>query len=286
MTEKIDIAVVKGILKERRKDSHKGTYGHLLLSVGSKGYRGAAVLAALGAYYTGVGLVTVASTEKVLSLVVSRLPEAILLDIDGDLDNYLLRLADVDACLIGCGLSRSSKAKDLLYTTIKHANCPLVIDADGLNILSFEQDLLKEAKSDIIITPHIGEFSRLSSCGVEDILANRAQYAADYAVVHGVYVVLKSDKTVIALPDGTTYINTAGNSSLAKAGSGDLLAGVIAAALAMKYSTSDAAIAGTYLHSLAADLAVIDRNPHSVTASFVAEYISDAYNYIFSTENE
>ena len=276
----INIDIIRSILKERKEDSHKGTYGHLLVTAGSYGYRGAAILATLGAYYVGTGLVSVASTEETISAVVARVPEAIFIN-TANLTVYLKTLSSVNACLIGCGLSKSSSAKTLLEETIVNANCPLVIDADGLNLLSQNQELLKKLKGEVILTPHIGEFSRLASLSIDTILLRKEELALEYAKKNNVIVILKSDKTIIATPDGETYRNTVGNSGLAKAGSGDLLAGIVAGLLAMGYSSKEAAISGVYLHSLAADIASKTRNRHTLTASYIAEYISDAYNMIF-----
>ena len=277
----IDRALIRSILKVRKEDSHKGTYGRLLLTAGSYSYRGAAVIAALGAYYTGAGLVTVASEEEVIRAVASRVPEAVFINTASGNDEYITALKRADGCLIGCGLSRGKRAAELMDITLGSADCPLVIDADGLNILADKPELLSCVKREVILTPHIGEFSRLISIPVSDILQDREALAVNYATGNRIWLVLKSNKTLVITPDGTVFRNHIGNSGLAKAGSGDLLAGMVAALVVMGYTAADAALSGVYLHSLAADIAVGKRNLHSMTASYIAESISDAYNYIY-----
>lgn len=270
--------LIHSILKERKPDAHKGTYGHLLLTVGSDRYRGAAVLSALGAYYIGVGLATVASTEKVISSVASRVPEAIFLDISENEKEYLDTLTKANACLIGCGLTTSNQALKLLEMTLFRAHCPLIMDADALNLLAQNMKLLDNTNRFTVLMPHLKEFSRLISTPVEMIAENKETYAKEFASKHSVYLILKSDKTIVVTPKGKVYRNTLGNSGLAKAGSGDLLAGMVAGLIAMGYSIEDSTVTGVYLHSLAADVAAGKRNLHSLTASYIAEYISKAYD--------
>ncbi|MCL1830624.1 MAG: NAD(P)H-hydrate dehydratase, partial [Oscillospiraceae bacterium] len=165
------------------------------------------------------------------------------------------------------------------------ACCPLVIDADGLNLMAEDSSWRKLITTPAILTPHIGEFSQLSSTPIEEIHMNRSDSARRYAQAEGVYLILKSDQTVVATPEGDAYLNTAGNSGLAKAGSGDLLAGIVAGLLAMGYPPKESALAGVYIHSLAADIAAEYRNLHSLTASYIALYISDAYDVILSSSS-
>ncbi len=277
----INRELVSKILSPKPEYGHKGDFGRLLLAVGSDRYRGAASLAAKGAYYAGAGMVTVASTEKALSAVAAHVPEAILLDLSENASEYAIQLERADACLIGCGMAISKTSTALLEATLNNAGCPLVIDADGLNILAKNPGFLDGKKSEVILTPHIGEFSRLSGIPVEEVLADRIKAARDYAVKVGSVVVLKSENTVVAVPGGKTYINTIGNSGLAKAGSGDLLSGMIAALLGRGMTSTEAAIAGVYLHSLAADIAARHHDLFSMTASAVAQHISDAYQEVF-----
>ena len=281
----IDAKTVLKMLSPRNESGHKGDFGRLLVTAGSDRYRGAAVLAVLGAYNTGAGLVSLASGEKTLCAVASRVPEAIFLDPFCAQQEYIAELKRCDACLIGCGLTVTAQAQELFVRTLKSAECQLVIDADGLNILASEPSLFRLLNDKTILTPHVGEFSRLTGIAAQDILKDRVGYAREYAEKHGVTLVLKSDNTVVAPVGGPAFINTIGNSGLAKAGSGDLLSGVIAALLAMGKRPADAAAAGVYLHSLAADIAAEIVNKHSLTASRIAGYIDAAYTSLFTKNN-
>jgi len=278
----LDLEIVCDILRPRSETGHKGNFGRVLMTVGSDRYRGAAVLAALGAYRTGAGLVTVASTEKAIEAVAAWVPEAILLDRELYASEYLSALGRADACLIGCGLTVSEKSQAFFEETIKRAECPIVIDADGLNILAADSMLFERIKSDAILTPHIGEFSRLTGLSCEEILSDRIKHAVAFAKLRRVILVLKSENTVVAFPDGRAFINTIGNSGLAKAGSGDLLSGVIAALLAMGNTTKKAALAGIWLHSLAADIAARECDKQALTATYIADFISAAYRETYA----
>lgn len=280
----LDESVVLQVLSPKPEDGHKGNYGRLLLTVGSERYRGAASLAAMGALCTGAGLVTVASTEKALNAVAANIPEAILFDLQKNATEYAEQLARADACLIGCGLTVTDTTESLFRSTIANANCPLVIDADGINILANDLKLLGLRKGELILTPHVGEFARLTGLTAEEILSDRIKHARAFAEKYRVVLVLKSENTVVALPGGQVLLNTIGNSGLAKAGSGDLLAGVIAALLAMGKKPAEAAAAGVYLHSLAADIAAETRDRYSLTASFIAPFVSDAYRRLFQKQ--
>ena len=278
MTAKtLDLAAVKGLLREREAASHKGAFGRLFCLVGSDRYRGAATLCVKGALACGAGLISVASTEKALSAVAAHCPEAILFDRQTDLSAALEFLKKSTAAVIGCGLTDTLEAQRIMSRAVNAAKCPLVIDADGINMLAENIDLLKELEGKrVILTPHVGEFSRLTGKSAEEILAAREKAAAKYAETSGFTVVLKSDKTVVASPDGEVFINTLGNSGLAKGGSGDLLSGAIGSALAMGYSERDAVLIGVYIHSRAADLCAELMPKHSMTASAVAELMPAA----------
>lgn len=283
----IDRNLVRGLLSPKSTTAHKGDCGRLLLAVGSERYRGAAVLSAMGAYAAGAGVVTVASRERVLAAVAAQLPEAVLFDVEHDGARYAEQLACADAVAIGCGLSVSPAIEKLLYETVGAA-CPLLIDADGLNILCETPELLDTRKGvgETVLTPHVGEFARLAGRPVEEVLADEIGHARRFAVRHGVVLVLKDASTAVALPDGQVFVNSIGNAGLAKAGSGDLLAGMIAALLGMKKTAADAAVAGVYLHALAADIASADIDAYAMMPSAVAKYVSAAYRLLFAKENE
>ena len=232
------------ILPERAKDSNKGSYGRLLSVVGCRYYRGAAVLSSMGALRTGVGILTVCSTEEVMSAVAYTLPEATFLPRD---ELETADLSKVTAILCGCGLGKDEGVAQI----IKNCTVPLILDADGLNSITPE-DIPK--KGNVIITPHIGEFSRLTGISISDIKSCPERYAKEFSEKYNVTVVLKDFDTVITSPARETAVSRFGNPGLARGGSGDILAGMIASFRAQGLSDYDAAVCGTVLHGASADL--------------------------------
>ena len=273
----LDQTAVNGMLKEREKASHKGVFGSLLCLVGSDRYRGAATLAARGALMCGAGLIAVASSEKALAAVAANMPEAILFDTKSDLAAALVFAKKSTAMVIGSGLTDALETESLVSRFIMKSDCPLVIDADGINMLCSNIELLKELKGrQVILTPHIGEFSRLTGKTADEIMKDRAGAARDYAREHSLCVVLKSDRTVVAFANGEAFENTLGNSGLAKGGSGDLLSGIIGSIAAMGYGVKEAALLGVFIHSRAADLCAELMPKHSMSPCAVAEFIPTA----------
>ncbi len=231
------------ILPERAKDSNKGNYGRLLSVVGCKYYRGAAVLSSMGALRTGVGILTVCSCEEVIQTVAAALPEATFLPRE-ELD--ISDIPKVTALLLGCGLGKDNEVS----TLVKSCQVPMILDADGINNITVN-DIPKN--KDIIITPHVGEFSRLTGIDIPTIKSNPEKHAKDFADKYNVTVVLKDYDTVIASPDRETAISRFGNPGLARGGSGDILAGMIASFKAQGLTSYEAAICGTVLHGVSAD---------------------------------
>lgn len=247
------------ILPTRAKDSNKGDYGRLLSVVGCKYYRGAALLSSMGALRTGVGILTVCSCEEVIQTVASALPEATFLPRE-ELD--ITDIPKVTTLLLGCGLGKDNEAASI----VKSCPVPMILDADGLNNTTVD-DLPKG--KDIIITPHIGEFSRLTGIDIPAIKSDPERHAKDFADKYGVTVVLKDYETVIASPNRETAISRFGNPGLARGGSGDILAGMIASFRAQGLSSYDAAICGVVLHGASADrcakrLSVQTMLPHDI----------------------
>jgi NAD(P)H-hydrate epimerase len=250
-------------LRPRPSDSHKGSYGHVLVIAGSRGKGGAAGLTALAALRTGCGLVTLALPEgcqralefhplEVMTVPAPETPSGsfalaakkVLLD----------QCKGKSAVVIGPGLSTDTETVELLNNLLPEIYCPMVIDADGLNGLARHSELLSTLKSDTVLTPHPKEMSRLLGLKTEDILKNRIEIAAEFARKYSLCLVLKGAASLIALPDGSVTINPTGNPGMATAGSGDVLTGIIASIIAQGYSSGEAAIAGTYLHGLAGDI--------------------------------
>lgn len=274
MVTRLTAEWVQSVLPRRQKNDHKGRYGRLLMACGCGRYRGAATLAVSAALRSGAGLVQLASTEKVCAAVAATQPCCIYWPMgeagDGtalpwDIAGALAQ--NPTALLAGCGLGATPGTAALLQYLLEGAACPIVLDADALNLLCGNLwagqspetgsrlleifDRIQPAK---IITPHPGEMARLCGLTTAQVLADQAGCAAGYARAHNCVVVLKSHTTVIATPQGARYINdAAGNPGLAKGGSGDVLAGLIAGLLAQGMQPELAAAAGVWLHAAAAD---------------------------------
>ncbi len=261
----IDLNLLKNVFVKRNDISNKGDYGHVLSIAGSKGMAGAAVLCAIGAVRGGAGLVTAAFPECAYPAIASKLTSPLLLSVENNEDGYF-SFSAVDriynamkkstSIVIGCGLGVNRDTASLVSAVLRNSQVPLVIDADGINIISHNINVLKAAKVPIILTPHPGEMSRLTGKSVRQIQADRIQTAVDFANEYNVIVVLKGANTVVAIPgEKMAFVNTTGNAGMSKGGSGDLLAGMIGAFLAQGYSPENAAIMAVYLHGLAGDIA-------------------------------
>ncbi|KMP11301.1 hypothetical protein UZ36_05010 [Candidatus Nitromaritima sp. SCGC AAA799-C22] len=259
----IEESDLRSWLKKRPPDSHKGTYGHVLVIAGSKGKGGAAGLTALAALRAGCGLVTLALPEgcqralefSPLEVMTVSAPETASGSFALAAKKVLLdQCAGKSTVAIGPGLSTEPETVKLLSELLPAIDCPLVIDADGLSGLAQCPGLLSRLNPDTVLTPHPKEMSRISGLDTGKILENRVEVAAGFAREHSLNLVLKGAASLIALPDGTVMINPTGNPGMATAGSGDVLTGIIAALIAQGLSSEEAAIAGTYLHGLAGDI--------------------------------
>lgn len=260
----------------REENSNKGTFGKILNVSGSEYMTGAALLSSVAALRIGAGFVELASHENALKAVSYQAPEVVLATLS-KISNIIINST---VLLIGCGLSISKETENIFQNTIKLAiemNLPTVIDADGLNILSKTQILLPK---NTILTPHPKEASRLLNCELKDVLNNMQQSAQKISKKYNCVTVLKSHKTIVCNNE-KIYINSTGNSALAKAGSGDVLAGMISGLLAQKMNIFDSAVLGVYLHGLAGDLAKNDLSAYGVLASDTIRYIPLAIkNYL------
>ncbi len=260
-TVKITKELYEKLLRPLAEKGNKGTNGTLSVIAGSECYRGAACLAVGGAMKTGVGIVRLMSVEKAVECTAYRHPSATFLPIKSDGEGMIefsdafSKLQTVSekstAMLFGCGLGQGNGCMRLLREVIS-IELPLVIDADGLNLLSRNPSLLNRRTAPTVITPHIGEMSRLCGKSIPEIKNDRIGCALGFAKEHGVTVILKDDVTFIATPDGDVFGSSLGNEGLAKGGSGDVLAGFISGFLAQHYSAVDAAILGCALHGLKA----------------------------------
>ena len=267
------------LLRARPPQAHKGMYGRLLLVAGCRAYRGAAQLAVQGALRIGTGIVTLASIEPVLAATVSALPECTLLPLPEGADGLAApesaalladAAADCSAVVLGCGLGQGSGPTAILERLTTAAHGPLLIDADGLNLLAKAPQLLHRRAGPTILTPHPGEMARLCGKTAAEVQHEREAIATRFAAEFQCVVVLKGHGTLVALPSGQCFFNKTGGPGLAKAGSGDLLAGLIGGLLAQGLAPGDAAVCGVYLHGAAADLCAAHKSstgmlPHELT---------------------
>jgi NAD(P)H-hydrate epimerase len=270
--------------KTRKRFSHKGTYGHALLIVGSLGKTGAAVLAASGCLRAGAGLVTVHLPKSGIQIMQTAFPEAMVSADDSEnIISMIPPLESYRAIGAGPGLGKSYETQMALYNLLNKCKCPLVIDADGLNILSENQEWLKLLPAGTILTPHPLEFARLSSkssSGFE--MVNKAR---DFAKAYNVYVVLKGANTSIACPDGTCWFNSTGNPGMATGGSGDVLTGILTGLLAQGYSPLEASLLGVYIHGLSADICVTNSSEEALLAGDIADHLGAAFASLKSDNN-
>ena len=247
---------VLSILPDRAENAHKGDFGKILLLCGSRGYTGAAYLAAQASLRSGAGLVFLGVPESIYQIEAVKLNEAIVFplpDEDGKLSaaaipEILERLPKVDAILIGPGLGQSEGVFQVVKTVLEQAACPVVLDADGINMIATHKNIVRGRTGTTVLTPHGGEFARLGGASGDRVAA-----ATEMANDLGCILLLKGHHTVIT--DGsTTYINPTGNPGMAVGGSGDVLAGIITALLGQEIEPLQAAACGAWLHGAAGDL--------------------------------
>lgn len=282
--EMIDSGMVAAALPKRPADAHKGTFGRVLVFAGSKSYTGAAFLSALASYRTGSGLVRLASPLNLVPTLAAMLPEAVYTPLEdkegaiGGVDESFIKelINQHDAVLIGPGLSKTPETAELLRIVLSLCEKPLVIDADGLNLLAEHPEFLTNRKAPVILTPHPAEMGRLLGLSTRDVQEDRIGYATSYAVKHGLTLILKGASTVVVCTDGRTLINPTGNSGMATAGSGDVLAGMLVSLLGQGMQPCEAALAAVYLHGLAGDLAAAEKGEAALMASDIANHIGSA----------
>ncbi len=270
--------IYRKMLPDRPEDSNKGTYGRLLVIAGSKGMAGAAYLNAHAAYMTGAGLVRVYTSSDNREILQTLLPEAIITTYEEYNKEELLSLLTwADGVCIGSGLGMSRLSEKILKTVIEYVKVPCLIDADGLNLLAENKNYLNQmAERRFVITPHMKEMSRLTGTPVEELKADRIQILKDFISRYRITCVLKDSRTLVASEEKGIRMNLTGNSAMAKAGSGDVLAGVISGWMVQGKEAEDAAELGTYIHGLSGDLAKFEKGVYSVMARDLIEYISKA----------
>lgn len=263
------------LLPARDPQANKGNFGKLLLIAGRAGMGGAAMMATLAALRCGCGLTTLASAQSTVTACFPHLMEAMTLPLEETDDGavsarniplLIQRLHQSTACVVGCGLGTGSSVTELVTALIQESTIPLVLDADGINALSGDINIVQTAKAPVILTPHPKEFSRICGKSVAQIEADREEAASSFARAYSVILVLKGHETLTALPDGTLYRNTTGNAAMAKGGSGDVLAGMIGSFLAQGFAPDCAARLAVCLHGAAGEDCAARLSEYSVLA--------------------
>jgi NAD(P)H-hydrate epimerase len=275
---------MREIVPTRTADSHKGDFGRVLVIAGSVGRTGAAHLAAIGALRSGAGLVTIATPRSCLSTVAAMAPEYMTEPLDetalgtidfGAIERVLELKSDVIA--VGPGLGQAPGTAAFVQALVERTGVPLVLDADALNAFVGEPDrLMGRDEVALVITPHPGEMARLLNTTIDVVQRDRVRHAREFAASHRVHVVLKGHRTIIAAPDGRTFVNLTGNPGMATGGTGDLLTGMIAAWFAQLLDAEAACKLAVYVHGTAGDLAEADEGDVALVAGDVAARLGDA----------
>lgn len=285
-------ALVRSAYKPRPPDCHKGKTGHLLIISGSPGKTGAAAMTAMSAVRAGAGLVTLGIPKNLNPILETQVVEAMTWPLPETLDGVLDEtafdqimslLSDKDCLAVGPGIGQSEETKNLIHRLVHACPVTMVMDADGLNNLAGNVQILRTCDVPVILTPHPGEMARLINSTAREIQADRINCARDFAENFNVHLVLKGARTVIAHPDGRVFVNPTGNSGMASGGMGDVLTGVIAGFVAQGYSPEAAAHMGVYLHGKAADFLANSIAPFGYLATEVMNAIP---SQIKALENE
>ncbi len=279
---------IKNMLPIRKSVSNKGTYGHALCVCGSMRMTGAAYLSIGGALRCGAGLVTAAFPQSAYPAIAPKLTEPLLLPLESNFEGTFAFSAKAgisdaadraSAVLIGCGIGYNKDTAMLVQSLVKETKKPMIIDADGINALSSNIDILKEAQAPIILTPHPGEMSRICKKPIPEIIANPIVTAYEFAKKYGVTVVLKGANTIVCSHDSNEiYVNSTGNQGLARGGSGDLLAGMTVSFLAQGMNPFEASICAVYLHGLCADIVAEKTSMRGMLPSDVMNHLPEFFS--------
>lgn len=277
---------VKNFLPSRPAHGHKGTFGKVFCIAGSKGMTGAAVLTSLAALKAGAGLSYIGYPEGLSTIIESKLTEVVKKPLPGDthlipesMDFALEFSTQVDALALGPGISTHEETKKFVKGFLRRIQKPLVLDADGINCIADEPQILERLKGFCIITPHPGELARMIGISANEIDERRIDIASECAQKWGCIVVLKGAPTIIATPS-TSYVNSTGNSGLASGGTGDVLTGMIAGFIAQGVPLLEAARLGVFLHGLAGDMAAKKLTEYSLIAGDLLPYIPEAIKFL------
>jgi hydroxyethylthiazole kinase-like uncharacterized protein yjeF len=283
--ELVEKGTVMPFFKKRKKDSHKGTFGHLLAVSGSLGKTGAAGLAGKAALRMGAGLVTIATAASALpgiarsmmELMTEPLAETPAKTVAREaLPRVIELMKGKNAILLGPGLSTHPSTAEFVLALLPKIKVPAVIDADGLNIISSDPEVLRRLQAPAVLTPHPGEFARLVGRSSADVLKYRLELVPAFAEKYGVHLVLKGYRTLTAAPDGRVFVNPTGNPGLATGGSGDVLSGMIASQIIQETDFLGAILSAVYVHGLSADIAAEKLSQKYLTAGDVIRYLPRA----------
>lgn len=267
---------------DRRKDTHKGTYGHLFIVSGSFGKTGAAVMAGKAALKMGAGLVTVGTPQSCLPMVARGMVELMTEPLDETPEGTLASQAleqvmalseGKDAVMIGPGISSHESTAELVLSLLPRLKIPIVLDADALNIVASQPEVLKSISPPVVMTPHPGEFARLLNVSAQQVVKEKLELVPRFAQEYGVFLVLKGYKTLTAAPDGMVFINPTGNPGMATGGSGDVLSGMIASMIMQSDNLLEALLAAVYVHGLSGDMAVEKIGEKPLIASNITSYL-------------
>lgn len=276
-------------LPRRKKATHKGSYGHVLVLAGSKGLTGAAYLTAQASLLSGSGLVTLGIPESLNPIMERKLTEVMTLPL-AETKNASLSLKaykkikkffkKIDVIAIGPGLSQNPNTKKLIRKLVQMLDRPFVLDADGINAFVGNLGLLKRIKIPSVVTPHPGELARLLKMKVKDIQKNRLKIAKKFAKEYKKILALKGYRTIVVSPQGRQYVNRTGNPGMASGGTGDVLTGIIASLIGQGVEAFEAACLGVYVHGLAGDLVSKEKGETSLVATDLLNKLPEAFKKV------
>ncbi len=280
----------KKLLPKRKQKSHKGTFGKILNIAGSINFQGAGYLSSISALKIGAGYVMLACDENIVDSIASLSPDITFLPLANSISEKLTlieqNLHKFNVISMGCGLGSQKRTiyfiEKMISSLCKH-NLPVILDADALNAISFSK--IKTLPCNTVITPHEAEMARLMNVNAEDVSNNRIFFAKEASKKFNCITVLKGHETIITSPINEIIINKTGNSALAKAGSGDVLTGIISGLAAQGCTPFEAAVLGTYIHGLCAEIAAKEMTEYSVLASNLLRFIPNAVTKILQTSN-
>ena len=274
--------MLKSLIRPRAYDIHKGGTGHVLVIAGSPGKTGAAAMSAMSALRTGAGLVTLGIPQGINPIAESQALEVMTVPLpetktgmhtEKSFATILGLLEDKKCLALGPGIGTDEKTKTLVHLLIRQCPVPIVVDADGLNNLAADPEILKHCKADIILTPHPGEMARLTGTTPKEVQKNRISCAREFSEKYNIHLVLKGARTLTAHPDGHVYINPTGNPGMASAGMGDVLTGMVAGFVSQGYPPQTAARLAVYLHGDAADKLSVSMGSYGYLASDIMHTI-------------